>query len=179
MRGLIFQFCALVVSTSGLYLFSFGISGPVCSYATSCMYTISGLSFARHSHRVVLHVQLRPIPHGRMSSQTVGWDWPRRGSNHQMGGRGEHGIGDVATISVQYNFQAREAGSFVEFHPRPEQGPPDQLRTEIFIIISSWLELLEFPSMSATSSRCSTSAPSFGRLPTRLPTWLDPTPLKP
>ena len=82
-RGLIFQPCALIASLNGLYLFSFvcmdwsrnlscakvnsmiwmvtsgvGISGPFCSYAAPCMFTRSGLSFARHSHRVVLRVQL-------------------------------------------------------------------------------------------------------------------------
>ena len=46
-----------------------------------------------------------------------------------MGGRGEQGLGDVATISVQYNFQAREAGSSIELCPHREQGPPDHLNS--------------------------------------------------
>jgi len=35
-----------------------GISGPFCSNAAPCMHTISNLSFARHLHYIVLHVQL-------------------------------------------------------------------------------------------------------------------------
>ena len=89
MRGLIFQSCALIASTNGLHLSSFvcmswsrnlscikvdsiiwmvrsgvGISGPFCSYAAPRVKMIPGLSFARHSHHVVLHVQLSI--HGRM-----------------------------------------------------------------------------------------------------------------
>ena len=82
-RGLVFQPCAFIASISGLYLVSFvcmacsinlscvkvnsmicmvrsgvGIRGPFCSYVAPCMYTMSGCSFARHSHRVLLHVHL-------------------------------------------------------------------------------------------------------------------------
>jgi hypothetical protein len=43
------------------------IMGSFCSYAAPCMYTISGHSFARHSHCVLLHVHLS-IPDGMVLS---------------------------------------------------------------------------------------------------------------
>jgi hypothetical protein len=77
-RGLIFQPCAFIASTSGLYLASFvcivgstnvscvkvnsiicmvrsgvGIKGSFCSYVAPCMCTMSGRSFARHSYHVL------------------------------------------------------------------------------------------------------------------------------
>lgn len=36
-----------------------GISRPLCSYATPCMYTRHGLNFSQHSHRGRLHEQLK------------------------------------------------------------------------------------------------------------------------
>ena len=82
-RGLAFQVCAFIASIGGLYLVSFicmaystnmsfvkvnsrismvrfgvGIMGSFCSYVAPCMYTMSGRSFARHSHHVLLHVHL-------------------------------------------------------------------------------------------------------------------------
>ena len=75
-RGLVFKPCAVLAYISGLCLLSFvcmagsinlslvirivrsgvGIKGSFCLYATPCMYTMSGRSFARHSHHVLLHV---------------------------------------------------------------------------------------------------------------------------
>ena len=179
MRGLIFQFCALVVSTSGLYLFSFGISGPVCSHATPCMYTISGLSFARHSHRVVLHVQLRPIH--TAGCQAKPWVGIGRGGGVITRWAAEENMVLVTWQRFWCSTTFRRGGLEVMQNSTlaRSRAHPTNCEPGLFIIISSWLELLEFPSMSATSSWCSASAPSCGRLPTRLPTWLDPTPLKP
>lgn len=41
-----------------------GTKGPISSYAAPWMYTMSGLSFVRHSHRVV--VQMQESIHGGM-----------------------------------------------------------------------------------------------------------------
>ena len=82
-RGFVFQPCAFIESISRLYLVSFvcmaclmnpsrvkvnsmicmvrsgvGIRGLFCLYVAPCMYIMSGRSFARHSHRVLLHVHL-------------------------------------------------------------------------------------------------------------------------
>ena len=89
MKGLTFHPYAFIVFINGLYLSSFicmvwssylscvkvhsmiwmvcftvGISIPFCSYAAPCMYTISSLSFVRHSHHLMfpmhpsIHVEI-------------------------------------------------------------------------------------------------------------------------
>ena len=61
--------CIKVISIIWMIRSGVGISGPFCSYATPCMWMISGLRFARHWHRVVLHVQLS-IHSGMMLSRS-------------------------------------------------------------------------------------------------------------
>jgi hypothetical protein len=50
--------CVKVNSMSCMVRFDVRIRGSFCLYVALCMYTTSGHSFARHSHRVLLHVHL-------------------------------------------------------------------------------------------------------------------------